>query len=315
MMALAYFFTILKNTVYGTTNFFTKGLYANNIDATHILALRFLISFVVLFLLKTFKVVKINVGLKDVFKKTERHKYIKSIFLAALFSPVIEMLFETTGFTKTSAVTAGVILSLMPIFACIIESIILKEGTTLAQKIFLALGVIGVIYIAVKTDTTNGKDTIFGIICICLAVIAGSAYLVFSRKSSSKFKPLEITYFSCLLGAVAFNAISITKHLWQGDIFHYFDPYFNPENLLGFATLSIVSTIFCTLMNNFSMSRLQASTMSAFGGVSTVVTILIGVLFLDEKLYYFHYIGFALIFVRMLGVSYIAIKNDKKSPH
>lgn len=313
MTALAYFFTFLKNAIYGTTNFFTKGLNANNIDAIDILALRFLLSFVVLWLLKTASVIKIDAGVKDVFKKTERHQFIKPLILAALFSPVIEILFETMGFTMTTAVTAGVITSLMPVASCIFESIILKEGTTLSQKIYLALGIIGVIYIAINTNTSNGNDTVLGILCLIIAVIAGPAYLVFSRKSSGKFKALEITYFSCLLGTVVFNAISIAKHLWQKDILHYFDPYFDPDNIMGFITLSIVSTIFCTLMNNFSMSRLQASTVAAFGGVSTIVTILIGVIFLDEKLYYFHYIGFTLILIRMIGVSYIAIKKDKKN--
>ena len=310
-MVLAYILTFLKNAIYGTTNFFTKGLNANNIDAIDILALRFLLSFVVLWLLKVTKIIKINVGIKDVFKNTERHQFIKPLLLAALFSPVIEMLFETTGFTMTTAVTAGVITSLTPVASCIFEGIILKEGTTLAQKIYLALGIIGVIYIAVNTNTSDGKDTLLGILCLVIAVIAGPAYLVFSRKSSGKFKALEITYFSCILAAVVFNAISIVKHLWNKDIIHYFDPYFDPQNIMGFVTLSIISTIFCTLMNNYSMSKLQASTVSAFGGVSTVVTILIGVLFLDEKLYYFHYIGFALILIRMIGVSYIAIKKDR----
>lgn len=312
-MALAYIFTFLKNAIYGTTNFFTKGLNSNNIDAIDILALRFLLSFVILWLLKTTKILKINVCIKDIFKKTEKHKYIKPLFLAALFSPVIEMLFETMGFTMTTAITAGVITSLMPVASCIFESIILKESTTLSQKIFLALGIIGVIYIAVNTNTSSGNDTVIGILCLIVAVIAGPAYLVFSRKSSGQFAALEITYFSCLLGAVVFNALSIIKHLWQNDILHYFDPYFDPKNIMGWVTLSIVSTIFCTLMNNFSMSRLQASTVAAFGGVSTIVTILIGVLFLEEKLYYFHYIGFTLILIRMIGVSWVAIKKDKKS--
>ena len=223
------------------------------------------------------------------------------------------MLFETTGFTKTSAVTAGVILSLMPIFACVIESLILKEGTTTSQKIFLILGVIGVIYIGINTNTSDGKDTVFGIACLLIATIAGPTYLVFSRKCAGKFTSLEITYFSCLLGTIVFNVINVVKCLWKGNIVDYFKPYFDSQNWLGFITLSIISTIFCTLMNNFSMSKLQASTVAAFSGVSTIVTILVGVVFLDEKLYYFHYIGFVLILARMIGVSYIAIKKDKKS--
>ena len=313
MTAFAYLFTFLKNAIYGTTNFFTKDLNENSLDAIDILALRFLLSFVILWLLKVTRLVKINVGIKDIFTSTEKHKYIKPLFLAALFSPVIEMLFETMGFTMTTAITAGVITSLMPVASCIFESIILKESTTLSQKIFLALGIIGVIYIAINTNTSSGNDTVIGILCLIVAVIAGPAYLVFSRKSSGQFAALEITYFSCLLGAIVFNALSIIKHLWQNDILHYFDPYFDPKNIMGWVTLSIVSTIFCTLMNNFSMSRLQASTVAAFGGVSTMVTILIGVLFLGEKLYYFHYIGFTLILIRMISVSWVAIKKDKKS--
>ena len=63
MTALAYLFTFFKNAIYGTTNFFTKGLNSNEIDAIEILALRFLLSFVILWLLKVTRLVKINVGI------------------------------------------------------------------------------------------------------------------------------------------------------------------------------------------------------------------------------------------------------------
>ncbi len=312
MTALAYLFAFFKNAIFGTTNFFTKGLNASNVDAIEILALRFLFSFVILWILKTTKLVKIEVGVKDIFKNTEKHKFIKPLLLTALFSPVIEMLFETTGFTMTTAVTAGVILSLMPIFACMWESIILKETTTALQKTFLVLGVIGVIYIAINTNTNDGNDSILGILCLMITTISGPLHLVFSRQSLKAFRPFEVTYFACLFGTVAFNVINIIKHLYKGNILHYFDPYFDPKNIGSFIMLSIVVTIIATAMNNFSMRRLQASTVAAFGGVSTIVTILIGVIFLNEKLYYFHYIGFALILIRMIGVSWIAIKKDKQ---
>ncbi len=312
MEILAYIFSFLKNAIYGTTNFFTKDLNENSMDAIDILALRFLLSFVILWILKTTRVLNIKIGIKDIFKKTERHAFIKPLLLTALFSPVIEMLFETIGFTRTSAITAGVILSLMPIAVCVFESIILKETTTLLQKIFLGIGIVGVIYIGINTNTADGNDTIFGILCLIIAVVAGPLHLIFSRQSTKQFAPFEISYFACLFGAVFFNTISVIKHLYRGDILHYFDPYFKPENIVAFLALSIFSTIIATGMNNFSMARIQASTISAFSGVSTMVTILIGVIFLDEKLYTFHYIGFALILIRMIGVSYISIKKDKQ---
>ena len=52
--------------------------------------------------------------------------------------------------------------------------------------------------------------------------------------------------------------------------------------------------------------------MAAFSGVSTLVTILIGVIFRGEQLYYFHYIGLSLILVRMVGVSVISVRKTRR---
>lgn len=310
MVFLAYLFTILKNIIYGTSVFFTGSL-SENVDVLDILSLRFLLSFIVMYLFKTFKILKIGVGVRDIFGKTERSKYIKSLILAALFEPVLYMLFETLGISMTTGITAGVILSLTPISSCICESLILKEKTTTLQKIFLGLGIIGVIYIAVNTNTADGKDSLAGIIFLILAVVAGSLFMVFSRKSSSHFGSMEVTYFSAMLGMIAFNLVNVMRHIMNGDLTDYFTPFFNLQNLIGFIFLAVISTIIATGMNNFALSKIQTSTSSAFSGLSTVVTIAVGVIWGNEKLYFFHFIGITLILIRMIGVSYIAIKKDK----
>ena len=68
MTAVAYLFAILKNVVYGTTIFFT-GALTESADVLDVLALRFLMSFVVFWLLKVTRIVKINVSVKDFFVK------------------------------------------------------------------------------------------------------------------------------------------------------------------------------------------------------------------------------------------------------
>ena len=309
-MFLALLFTLLKNIIYGTSVFFT-GALSDSVDVLDILSLRFLMSFLVLYILKQIKILKIEVGIRDVFRATERQKYIKNLLLAAIFEPVLYMLFETLGISMTTGITAGVILSISPIASCICEEIVLKEKSTLLQKFFLALGIVGVMYIAVNTNTTDGKDTPVGILFMFLAVVSGALFLVFSRKSSARFTAFEITYFSSALGAVAFNIINIVRHLVQGNLLHYFDPYFDIQNMIGFVFLAIISTIVATSMNNYAISKIQVSTSSAFGGVSTLVTIIIGVTLGGETLYSYHIIGLVLIALRMIGVSYIAIKKNK----
>lgn len=77
-------FTIFKNIIYGASVIFTGSL-SDKVDVLDILALRFLMSFVVLYLLKVTKVVKINVGIKDALGKTDRSKCFKSLLLTGIF--------------------------------------------------------------------------------------------------------------------------------------------------------------------------------------------------------------------------------------
>ena len=122
---------------------------------------------------------------------------------------------------------------------------------------------------------------------------------------------MEVTYFSAMLGMIVFNAVNVVRHCIKGDIGTYFSPLFNKENIIGFVFLAVISTVVATGMNNFALSKIQTSTSAAFGGLSTIVTIAIGVFIGGEQLYYFHYIGIVLIVVRMVGVSYIALKKPK----
>ncbi len=311
MTFLAYLFTVLKNMVYGCSVFFTSHL-STNVDVLDILALRFLMSFVVMWFLKVAKIVKIEVGIKDLFKKNERTPYLSSLLLAAIFEPVLYMFFETMGISMCTGITTAVILALGPISACICEMLILKERATPAQMVLLAVGMIGVMYIAFNTHASEGKDTPLGIIFIVLAVLCGSLFLAFSRKSSKHFNAMEITYTSVILGTVAFNLVNVVRHIINGNILNYFEPFLSVENMIGFVFLAVLSTIVATGMNNFAVSKLQLSTMAAFSGVSTLTTIFVGAVFEGEKILPFHIIGFTLIFIRMFGVSAINIINDKK---
>ncbi len=309
---VAYLFAFLKSVIYGSTIFFT-GELTETVDVLDILALRFLMSIAVMQLLKALKIVKIDIGVKDFFKKNPRSDAIKTILLTALFEPVLYMFLETLGISVTSNITAGVILSLMTVTTCLFEILILKEDCTLVQKLLLGLGIFGSIYIAVNTDTRTGKDTVAGIIILFLTTVAGSLFIIFSRKSSKNFAPMEVTYVSCLLGAVVFNAVNIVRHAVRGDILSYFDPYFDIDNLIGFFVLAVVSTIVATGMNNYALSKLKSSTVEAFGGVSTLVTVAVGVIFGGESLKSFHIIGLSFILIRMVGVSFISIRNERKS--
>lgn len=310
MIIFVYFLAFLKNVIYGLSVFFT-GTLLETTDTLDVLALRFLLSFVVFEILKQTKILKINIGIKDYLGKTERSKFIKPLIFAALFEPVLYMAFETLGISMSTGVMTGVILSLMPISCVICESILLKEKTSVLEKIFLLIGIAGVMYISINTSSSDGKNSLLGIAFLLLAVVSGALYMVFSRKASGKFASMEITYFASFIGMIVFNAVNIVRHIIVGDIMNYFAPYMSAENMVGFLFLSVISTILATGMNNFSLSKIKVSTMSAFSGISTLVTIASGVLLNNEVLYTYHYIGISLIIIRMLGVCYLAYDKNR----
>ena len=308
---IIYGFAILKNVIYGSSIFFTSRL-TQNVDVLDILALRFLMSFAVFLLLKVTGLVKMNISLKDFSKKSGKRSIMISLLLTGLFEPVLYMTFETLGISMTTNITASIILSLTPITAAICEFVFLGERITWLKGVFLTIGMIGAIYITVNAQSTSGTDSLPGIIFIFLAVITGSLFVTFSRKTSADFNAMEITYFSCFLGAVAFNGANIIRHLLNGTISTYFIPFMSLENMTGFVFLAIISTIIATGMNNFALARMQVSTMSAFTGLSTLVSIVIGVIFNNEKLYMYHIIGISLILIRVIGIICLTAGENKK---
>lgn len=311
MTFFAFLAVIIKSIIYGSSIFFT-GRLTESVDVLDVLSLRFLISFVLLWILKVTRVLKINVGVRDFFRRGKNSSHVRTILLAALFEPVLYMFFETLGISMSTGIMTAVILSLGPIFSCVMEMLFLKERSTALQKIFLGIGIFGVIYISVKsTGDESGSGTLLGIVFLVLAILSGSLFSVFSRKSSRHFKPMEISYISCMLGTVIFNAVNVIRHLIRGDIIDYFEPYFDLNNIIGFLFLGVVCTIIATSLSNYALSKMQVSTFSAFGGLSTFITIIVDVIFNGAPLYYYHYIGLACIFIRMFGVSAISIKRDR----
>jgi len=295
---LAYVALIVKCIIYGLTILFTSRLLKNE-STFDVLAFRFLVSFVFLQILRLFRVIKVN------FKS----KNLKSLYLLVIFEPIGYFIFETIGISYTSTLMTGIILSLMPVAAVIAETLILKETTSLIQKLYLIMGVTGTVFIAYMSSSNSENSDLLGIIFIILAMICGCLYLIFSRKISTDFSPAEITYSMVTAGTIIFNFINIVIHISNGTITNYFSPLFNLQNIVGFLYLGVLASILATMLNNFALSKIQASSASVFSGITTIVSVLAGVLINNEACYWYHLLGGALILVGAIGTNLTKIKN------
>ncbi len=290
---IVYILLVIKSFIYGLSVLWL-GKILETIAVFDVLALRFLISSLVIITLAQLKIIKVSF----------KGKPIRLLLLVAVFEPVGYFLFETLGVQQTSTLMAGIILSLMPLFALVTESVVLKERTSYRQKLFLASGLIGAVVIVIMNEGASTGSEIKGIVFLLAALISGSLFLAFSRKASSTFSSIEITMYMSIVSAIVFNAINIVRHMINQDMHLYFAPLGDMGILSGLLFLAIICSIAATGINNYALSKIPVSSVSALGGMTMVVTVLAGVIVNGETFTLYHLLGTILILAGGIGVNY-----------
>ena len=295
----AYALHICRSLIYGSSFLFT-GHLLRSVEVLDVLALRFLLSAAVMTLLSAVGVLKMSL---------DKEK-IKALLPVAFFEPVAYFLFETFGLTGISTSLAGLLGAMSPVVIVILETLVLKERTTLLQKIFLGVAMVGVALIGILSAAPGGQDTVWGILLFLGAPISGGCFVIFSRKGSKRrCTALETTYFCAISGAVVFNAINVIRHLCNHSLTTYFQPLADPQNLFGFFFLAVMSSVVATVFQNFALSKVQASSLSGLSGVSTITSVLLGVLVNHEQLHWYHLLGGLCVLIGALGINYLSAKK------
>ncbi|NOH15241.1 DMT family transporter [Clostridium cochlearium] len=298
--ALATITAICYSVIFGLSFLFTKKAL---IFATpfQLIAFRFLLAFIFMSVLIFTKI--INVNYKD--------KNIKELFFLVLMQPIGYFIFETYGLRLSTSSQAGILTALIPIISSIIGVYILKEIPSKKQWFFILLSVVGVIFIVVMDNNSGSQNSLLGTFLLLGAIICGSFYHVLSRKNSSIFTPIETTYFMMGVGALTFNFISVIIHIKNNNLTNYFSLLYNKDFLIPLLFLGILSSVIAFLLVNFSLCHLEASKCAVFSNLSTVISIFAGVLFLDEKIYWYHIVGSITILIGVYFTNYLSSNSDK----
>jgi drug/metabolite transporter (DMT)-like permease len=300
MKKVAHLAGVLFSIIFGLTFMFSK-VAMNYISPMGLIAYRFLLAFLVFEVLRLCKVIKIH------FKKSQVILLIK----VALMEPVLYFIFETYGLTLISSGEAGMMIALIPIFVTILSFIFLKESIRIMQIIFIVISVGGVLLIQLMNNETNANDSVWGIVLLLLAALSAGFFNIFSRKASQQLKPTEITYFMMLAGAVSFNVIYLGQLIVSGNALAYVTNLGHWEIVGPIVYLAVVASIGGYFLVNFALAQLPAHVTSIYSNLSTIVALIVGTLILQEKLYYYHYIGAALIILGVYGTVWLNARPQK----
>lgn len=294
-----YLLAIIYAFIMGLSFLFVK-IALSYSDPLNILAHRFTFAFLFIFILKICNLIKVDINKRDIIK----------ILPLSLLYPAMFFTFQTFGLVYMSSSEAGIILATVPIFTLIFATLFLKEKTTAFQKFSVFLSVIGVIYIMYNKGISIKSTNFLGIVLITFSAISLASYNVLARVKTREFKTIELTYVMAFVGFVTFNTISIIDNINRDSINLYFSPLKNINFVIAMLYLGILSSVITSLLSNYVLSKLDASKMSVFANLGTVITIIAGVLILKEDLFYYHIIGIVMIILGIIGTNLKIRKTD-----
>ncbi len=272
-------------------------------DTLSLLAHRFTLAALGIFIYNLLSPNKVKVGLSAW----------RNIAPYSIAYPIAFFLFQTLGLQMISSSEAGIVHATAPVWTLIAAGILLKERVGGAQKLLMLLSVSGVIFINIMNGSV-GKNGYLGYLFILLSAISFAVYTVLTRRLSRSYSVLPIVYVMSITGCVAFNLISVARHLLNGSLADYFKPFANPAFVWAMLYLGVLSSLVTALLSTYALGRLEASKVGLCNNMSVVVTMLAGPIFLHESLYYYHYVGMLAILIGTIGFNLIRPRlRDKEA--
>lgn len=286
---------IIGNSIFGFSFLFSKIALELTIPSV-MLAVRFTVAFLTLNL-------AVLIGkTTGKFEFTLKNKPLKNVLLLALFQPCIYFVAESYGITYTSSAFAGTIIAVIPIAGLICDVLIMHTKVSRKQVLCSVGSVVGVIITTLGAQ--NMKSSTLGVLLLLVAVMAGALFYVFSKKAGEHFNPLERTYVMFASGSLVYIMLALFE--CRGRYAELILPAVSNPAFWGcILYLSIVSSVIAFLILNFGSSYVSVSEASIFANLTTVISIVAGVVFVNETFTLWQVAGAIII----IGSVYISSKK------
>ncbi|MFE0555866.1 DMT family transporter [Paenibacillus sp. NPDC058910] len=301
-LKFAYLCAVINAMIIGLSFLFTKIAleFAEPLDT---LTFRFAASFAVM---------SIPVLLGR-FRLNYRGKKIYKVLLLATLYPLAFFTLQSYGLQHATSSEGGILFAFTPVLTVLLAFLFLKETTTLLQKLSICLSVSGVLLIFIMKGSGIDWFNMTGIVLLFVSCLAVAGYNVLARTLLKSFSPAEITYVMLGIAFLCFLSVSLVGHAAAGTLDQLFSPLTSGKFVVAILYLGILSTLVTALSSNYALSRIEASKMSVFSNLSTIVSIAAGALLLGEEVRMYHIFGSALIIAGVMGTNLLGKKSERQN--
>jgi drug/metabolite transporter (DMT)-like permease len=295
---LPYLSGTLMATIFGFSFLFSKNAI-ESIGVFELLFARFLVAALLMTILIIFRIIEVDY----------KGKNLKPILIVAVWQPVIYFMAENSGLKYTTSSVAGVMIACIPVVVAILGVYILNEKPNKMQVISIIISISGVLTLLLLGGNLNTSGQLKGILFLLCAVLSAAMYNIFSRKASKLFTPIEITYVMMCVGTIVFGIIFMGDKLMNSNFKNVMNISFNALVAIGY--LGVLSSVGAFILANYTLSKLPAAQTSVFANLTTVVSVLAGVIFRNEGFGFYQFIGAFMIILGVFGTNYFASRRTE----
>jgi drug/metabolite transporter (DMT)-like permease len=225
---------------------------------------------------------------------------LKIVGVISLFYPIIFFTSQILGLSQTTVTEAGIIQAIAPAITVLLAALFLKEYVEAKQILGIILSIAGVIFLQMMSANDNYEFHLFGNLLIVVSILATAIWQILSRKATQSIAPIKITIYILTIGCIVFNA---SYFINGGNLNTYLFSLKDGPYVAAILFLGVLSTFGSSLLSIFAVSKLPVIQVSVFNNLATLITVLSGILILNEPFHYYHIIGGVIIIIGVLIVN------------
>ncbi len=225
--------------------------------------------------------------------------------LLALLATVFQHIPVYIGLHDTTATNAALLNSATPIMIFMLSRALGGERLSVRQGLGVAISFTGMVAIVARGDVMAlaGLQLNGGDLWVLLATLSWAVYTVCLRWRPAELDPLAMLWTIAAIGVVAL----LPLYAWElatGRTLHV-----TVMALAGIAYMGAFATVVAYIFWNRAVQEVGPNRAGPFMYLMLVYTPLLAIVFLDERLYLYHFIGCALI----LGGIYLTASNQYRA--
>lgn len=235
-------------------------------------------------------------------------KTVLHMAIASMFGIVLYFVFENSGLKYISASEASILVATIPIFTLLMDTLVYRQKLDFRTLCLIIGSWVGVYLVIGGNDPSKtGSNTLKGSLMVFGAMVSWIVFTLISKRLSQQYDSLQMTFAQTLLSIPLFIPFVIQETAnWQR------------FSALAFAHLVFLG-VFCSavayvfFLNGIAV--LGPGIASSYLNLIPLVTMIVGAVFLGDKLTPIQFAGAIIILVSLGLISFFRLQQQQAARH